>query len=79
MTLEDINAAVDAGQTVHWANTGYVVHKDRLGQYLIIYLPNGSCIGPTSPGMVSNAVPRFRRSAGGTVASSKIQSRLSDL
>ena len=47
MTLEDIKAAVDAGQTVHWANTGYVVHKDRLGQYLITYLPNGSCIGLT--------------------------------
>ncbi len=47
MTLEDIKAAVDAGQTVHWANTGYVVHKDRLGQYFITYLPNGSCIGLT--------------------------------
>jgi hypothetical protein len=47
MTLEDIKAAVDAGQTVHWANTGYVVHKDRLGQYLITYMPNGSCIGLT--------------------------------
>ena len=47
MTLEDIKAAVDAGQTVHWANTGYVVHKDRFGQYLITYLPNGSCIGLT--------------------------------
>jgi len=47
MTLEEINAAVDAGQTVHWANTGYVVHKDRLGQYLITYVPNGSCIGLT--------------------------------
>ena len=47
MTLEDIKAAVDAGQTVHWANTGYVVHKDRLGQYLITYQPNGSCIGLT--------------------------------
>jgi len=47
MTLEDIKAAVDAGQTVHWANTGYVVHKDRLGQYLITYLLNGSCIGLT--------------------------------
>ncbi|PIL22278.1 hypothetical protein P775_00060 [Puniceibacterium antarcticum] len=47
MTLEDIKAAVDAGQTVHWANTGYVVHKDRLGQYLITYVPNGSCIGLT--------------------------------
>jgi len=47
MTLEDIKAAVDAGQTVHWANTGYRVHKDRLGQYLITYVPNGSCIGLT--------------------------------
>ena len=50
MTLEDIKAAVDAGQTVHWANTGYVVHKDRLGQYLITYLPNDSCIGLTDRG-----------------------------
>src|SRR6056297_891151 len=50
MTLEDIKAAVDAGQTVHWVNTGYVVHKDRLGQYLITYLPNGSCIGLTDRG-----------------------------
>jgi len=47
MTLDDIKAAIDAGQTVHWANTGYVVHKDRLGQYLITYVPNGSCIGLT--------------------------------
>ena len=47
MTLEDIKAAVDAGQTVHWVNTGYVVRKDRLGQYLIIYVLNGSCIGLT--------------------------------
>ena len=47
MTLEDIKVAVDAGQTVHWANTGYVVHKDRLGQYLIICVLNGSCIGLT--------------------------------
>ncbi len=47
MTLDEIKAAVDAGQTVHWVNTGYVVHKDRLGQYLISYLPNSSCIGLT--------------------------------
>ena len=25
MTLDDIKAAVDAGQTVHWANTSYIV------------------------------------------------------
>ncbi|EAQ24772.1 hypothetical protein [Roseovarius sp. 217] len=47
MTLDEIKAAVDAGQTVHWANTSYVVHKDRLDQYLITYVPNGSCIGLT--------------------------------
>ncbi|MFV1805093.1 hypothetical protein [Phaeobacter sp. Ax4a-4a] len=47
MTLDDIKAAVDAGQTVHWANTSYIVHKDGLGQYLITYVPNGSCIGLT--------------------------------
>lgn len=47
MTLEDIKAAIDARLTVHWANTGYIVHKDRLGQYLITFLPNGSCIGLT--------------------------------
>ncbi|MEL7107487.1 MAG: hypothetical protein AAGM21_16315 [Pseudomonadota bacterium] len=47
MTLDEIKAAIDAGQTVHWANTGYIVHRDRLGQYLISYLPNGSCIGLT--------------------------------
>ena len=47
MTLDEINAAVDAGQTVHWANTGYIVHKDRLGQYFITYVPNGCCIGLT--------------------------------
>lgn len=50
MTLDEIKAAVDAGQTVHWANTGYVVQKDRLGQYLITYVPNGSCIGLTDRG-----------------------------
>jgi hypothetical protein len=47
MTRDEIKAAVDAGQTVHWASNGYVVHKDRLGQYLITYVPNGSCIGLT--------------------------------
>jgi hypothetical protein len=35
MTLEEIKAAVDAGRTVHWANEGYRVIKDRLGHYLI--------------------------------------------
>ena len=47
MTLEEIKAAVDAGQSVHWANTGYRVHRDDLGQYLITFLPNSSSIGLT--------------------------------
>ncbi|PHQ84330.1 MAG: hypothetical protein COB65_05820 [Thalassobium sp.] len=48
MNIEDIKTALDAGKTVHWANTGYVVRKDRLGQYLIVYLPNGGAIGLTN-------------------------------
>ena len=47
MNIEAIKAAVDAGQTVHWANTGYIVHKDALGQYLITYRHGGSAIGLT--------------------------------
>ena len=47
MTLEEIKAAIDAGQSVHWANTGYRVHKDSFGQYLITFEPNGSTIGLT--------------------------------
>ncbi|MCI5041909.1 MAG: hypothetical protein MRY81_19765 [Donghicola eburneus] len=47
MTLEEIKAAIDANQTVNWANIGYRVHKDSLGQYLITFEPNGSTIGLT--------------------------------
>ena len=47
MNIAQIKAAVDAGMTVHWANEGYLVHKDNLGQYLITYQPNGSTIGLT--------------------------------
>jgi hypothetical protein len=35
MTPEQIKAALDAGKTVHWANPGYRVIKDKTGQYLI--------------------------------------------
>ena len=48
MNIAEIKTAVDAGKTVHWASTGYVVRKDRLGQYLIVYLSNGSAIGLTN-------------------------------
>jgi len=47
MNIAEINAAVDAGKTVHLANEGYLVHKDDLGQYLITFAPNGSTIGLT--------------------------------
>ena len=37
MTLDEIKTAVDAGETVHWANKGYTVIKDNIGQYLIAW------------------------------------------
>ena len=48
MTLEEIKTAVDAGNRVHWVNSGYVVTRDDLGQYLITFTRNGSAIGLTS-------------------------------
>ncbi len=48
MTLEEIKAAVDAGNRVHWINSGYVVTRDDVGQYLITFTQNGSAIGLTS-------------------------------
>ena len=48
MTLEDIKTAVDAGDRVHWINSGYLVTRDDLGQYLITFTRNGSAIGLTS-------------------------------
>jgi hypothetical protein len=47
MTLEEIKSAVEAGETVHWANQGYRVIKDRLGQWLIHCTLNDSYIGLT--------------------------------
>ena len=48
MTLQEIKQAVDAGNRVHWSNAGYVVTRDRLGQYLITFTQNGSAIGLTN-------------------------------
>ena len=48
MTLQEIKQAVGAGKRVHWSNTGYVVTRDRLGQYLITFKKNGSTIGLTN-------------------------------
>ena len=48
MTVEEIKTAVDAGDRVHWVNSGYVVTRDGLGQYLITFMRNGSAIVLTS-------------------------------
>ena len=47
MNLNEIKSAVDAGKTVHWHNSGYTVHKDRYGDYYIIFDRNGHCTGLT--------------------------------
>lgn len=47
MNITEIKTAVDAGKSVHWSNEGYVVRKDILGQYLIVFEPGGSAIGLT--------------------------------
>ncbi len=47
MNIAEIKTAVDTGTSVHWSNEGYVVRTDTLGQYLIIFEPNGSAIGLT--------------------------------
>lgn len=58
MTLEEIKAAVDAGQTVHWSSRGYVVVKDSLGRYHIKFITNGHCIGLTwADGLTMNGRP----------------------
>lgn len=47
MNIAEIKAAVDGGKRVCWANEGYQVHRDGLGQYLITFVRNGSTIGLT--------------------------------
>lgn len=47
MTLTEIKTAIAAGKKVYCATFGYEVILDSIGQYLIIYRPNGYCIGLT--------------------------------
>lgn len=48
MTLQEIQAAVMAGQTVHWASTLYVVkYASAIDEFLIYCLSNDTCIGLT--------------------------------
>lgn len=42
MTLDEIKAAVERGDTVHWANPLYTVIRDSIGQWLIAYMPGTS-------------------------------------
>ena len=44
MKLEEIKKAVDNGREVFWANKGYRVIKDNIGQYLIKH-EGGNCVG----------------------------------
>jgi hypothetical protein len=48
MTIEQIKGAIDLGLRVKWANDGYDVIKDSIGQYLIVFRPNGHCFGLTN-------------------------------
>ena len=47
MNLQEIKAAVNAGEKVCWANENYDVICDRLGQWLIVCSLNGYTIGLT--------------------------------
>lgn len=58
MTLDEIKAAVERGDTVHWSNTLYRVIHDSVGQWLIICDANQSCIGLTwMDGVTMNGEP----------------------
>lgn len=38
-TADQIRTFVDLGYRVHWANRGYHVIRDSIGQYLIGFMP----------------------------------------
>jgi hypothetical protein len=48
MNIAEIKAAVDADKPVRWANDGYHITRDSLGQYLITFQANQHCIGLTN-------------------------------
>ena len=58
MTLDQIKAALDAGEKVHWQNRGYNVIKDKIGQYLVVCPSTGGCWGLTHrDGVTMNGKP----------------------
>lgn len=46
MTLQEIKQAVQQGKTVHWANEGYRVLRDKFNQWFIVF-HTGNAIGLT--------------------------------
>lgn len=46
--IAKIKNLIDNGIQVYDENEGYQCLKDRLEQYLIVFKPNGYCIGLTS-------------------------------
>jgi len=47
MSLSDIKTALNNGYKVYWANKGYEVIKDSIGQYLIHCTMNDTYVGLT--------------------------------
>ena len=46
--IAKIKNLIDNGVKVFDNNEGYECRKDRIGQYLIVFKPNGYCIGLTN-------------------------------
>jgi hypothetical protein len=44
-TLDDVKNACDKNQEVFWANEGYKVYKDNIGQYLVTFIYNNYTTG----------------------------------
>ena len=58
MNLDEIKAAVERGETVHFGNDAYEVVKGKLGQWLIVCRLNGYTIGLTwLDGVTMNGKP----------------------
>jgi hypothetical protein len=45
MTLQEIQLAVLAGQTVHWQTKAYEIVHDKIGQWLVVCRSTGGCWG----------------------------------
>ena len=45
MTLQEIQSAVQAGQTVHWKTKAYEIVHDQIGQWLVVCRSTGGCWG----------------------------------